>query len=59
MHTASVFVNIAAELISKALSSVSVKLQFSSGESLTLYTSYFAAFNTTFPTRYHTIILVI
>jgi len=44
--TASVFVNIADELISKDsdLESELAKMQSSSGESLTLYTSYCTAF---------------
>jgi len=45
--TASVFVNIADELISKdnALESELAKTQTTSGESLTMYTFYFTAFN--------------
>ena len=61
LPTASVFVNIADELISKnsALESELAKMQSSSGESLTLYTSYCTAFIVTFPIIFDTMILVI
>jgi len=58
--TASVFVNIADKLFSKvsALESELAKMQSSSGESSTLYTFYFTAFNYV-PIIFDTIILVI
>jgi len=61
MSTASVFVNVVDELISKVsdLETELAKMHNRSGESLTLYTSYCTSVNTTFPIRFHTTILVI
>ena len=54
MPTASVFVNVA-----DALETELGNVQFRSGESLTLYTSYCTSVNTTFPIRFYAAMLVI
>jgi len=66
--SAPVFVNVADELSSKvsaletqnsALETEVATLKADSGKSLTLYTSYFTAFNSTCLIRFHTMILVL